>query len=191
MFQGFDVARTIRNLTFGAFGTLGTFGSVQVSQPPVRILNPTNPSPSPGDARMNQFEDPKGASWRVFAVDSLPEAPVVITQVGEVKQHNPPSAWSVSIKNHALLPANSVTVAAAVVDVNGNVKAIQPLPAIKNLKPSQMQRRETLIRVTVLAPTDRVVFYLRELISEAGNWKASESDVASLIRDAAQRLPVP
>ena len=90
-----------------------------------------------------------------------------------------------------MLPANSVTVAAAVVDVNGNVKAIQPLPAIKNLKPSQMQRRETLIRVTVLAPTDRVVFYLRELISEAGNWKASESDVASLIRDAAQRLPVP
>lgn len=166
-------------------------GVSQVSQAPVRIINPTNPNPNPGDARMNQFEDPRGASWRVFAVDSLPEAPVVITQVGEVKQHNPPSAWSVSVQNHALLPANSVTLAAAVVDVNGNVKAIQPLPAIKNLKPSQMQRRETRIRVTVIAPTDRVVFYLRELVSESGNWKASESDVVSLIRDAAQRLPVP
>jgi hypothetical protein len=163
----------------------------QVSQPPTRILNPTNPNPNPGDARMNQFEDPKGASWRVFAVDGLPDAPVVIAQVGEVKQHNPPSTWSVSLQNNGLLPANSVTVAAAVVDVNGNVKAIQPLPAIKNLKPSQLQRRETRIRVTVLAPTDRVVFYLREVVSEAGNFKASESDVAALIRTAAQRLPVP
>src|SRR5688572_23869746 len=120
---------------------------LQVAQPPIRILNPTNPNPSPGDARMNQFEDPKGASWRVFAVDSLPDAPVVIAQVAEVKQHNPPSMWSVSIQNHALLPANAVTIAAAVVDVNGNIKAIQPLSAIKNLKPSSLQRREMRIRV--------------------------------------------
>ena len=166
-------------------------GMSQVSQPPIRILNPNNPNPNPGDARMNQFEDPKGASWRVFAVDSLPDAPVVITAVSEVKQHNPPSTWSVSLQNMGMLPANSVTVAAAVVDVNGNVKAIQPLPAIKNLKPSQMQRREARIRVTIIAPTDRVVFYLRELISESGNFTASESDVSSLIRAAAQRLPVP
>jgi hypothetical protein len=145
----------------------------------------------PGDARMNQFEDAKGASWRCFAVDSLPKAPVKIVQVGEVRQHNPPSAWSVFVHNSALLPVNSLTVAAAVVDVNGNVKAIQPLPALKNLKPGQVQRRETRIRVTTIAPTDRVVFYLRELMSESGDWKASESDVVELIRDAAQRLPVP
>ncbi len=140
---------------------------------------------------MNQFEDLKGASWRVFAVDSLPEAPVVIAGVGEVRQHNPPSTWSVEVRNDALLPVNTLTVAAAVVDINGNVKAIQPLPVIKNMKPQQLQRRETRIRVTVIAPTDRVVFYLRELVSEAGDWKASESDVVSLIRAAAARLPVP
>ena len=69
----------------------------QVAQPPTRILNPTNPNPMPGDARMNQFEDPKGASWRCFAVDSLPEAPVRIIQVGEVRQFNPPSSWSVFV----------------------------------------------------------------------------------------------
>ena len=145
----------------------------------------------PGDARMNQFEDPKGASWRCFSVDSLPEAPVRIIQVGEVRQYNPPSSWSVFVQNGALLPVISVTIAAAVVDVNGNVKAIQPLPPIKNLKPGQTQRRETRIRVTTIAPTDRVVFYLRELTAESGDWKASESDVASHIRSAAQRLPVP
>jgi hypothetical protein len=163
----------------------------QVAQPPIRILNPTNPNPMPGDARMNQFEDPKGASWRCFAVDSLPGAPVKIVQVGEVRQQNPPSTWSVFIQNSGFLPVNSVTVAAAVIDVNGNVKATQPLPAIKNLKPGQLQRRETRIRVTVIAPTDRVVFYLRELVSESGDLKASESDVGGLIRTAAQRLPVP
>lgn len=163
----------------------------QVAQPPTRILNPTNPNPMPGDARMNQFEDPKGASWRCFAVDSLPEAPVRIIQVGEVRQFNPPSSWSVFVQNDAMLPVNSLTIAAAVVDVNGNVKAIQPLPAIKNMKPGQVQRREMKIRVTVIAPTDRVVFYLREMVSESGDWKASESDVAELIRTAAQRLPVP
>ena len=161
------------------------------SQPPVRILNPTNPNPMPSDARMTQFDDPRGASWRVFAVDSLPQAPVLITQVGEVKQHNPPSSWSVHVQNNGLLPVNSVTIAAAVVDVNGNVKAIQRLPVLKNLKPAQLQRRETRIRVTVIAPTDRVVFYLRELTGESGAWTASESDVAARIRAAAQRLPVP
>lgn len=165
--------------------------SAQISQPPIRILNPTNPNPLPGDARMNQFEDPEGAVWRVFAVDSLPEAPVVIANVAEIKQYNPPSSWSVSVQNNGLLPAHSVSIAAAVVDVHGNVKAIQSLPAVKNLKPSQLQRRETRIRVAVIAPTDRVVFYLRELVSEAGSWKASESDVTSLIRAAALRVPVP
>jgi hypothetical protein len=185
------ILRTLANLTLGTLGTLGTVVSAQVAQPPIRILNPTNPDPSPSDARMNQFEDAKGTSWRVFAVDSMPDAPVVIAEVGEVKQHNPPSAWSVSIQNTGLLPANSVTVVAAVVDVNGNIKAIQRLPAIKNVKPAQLQRRETRIRVTVIAPTDRVVFYLRELISESGRFTASESDVAELIRTAAQQLPVP
>src|SRR5688500_19028321 len=181
-------------LTFGTPGTLGTFGTLvlpQVAQPPIRILNPTNPNPMPGDARMNQFEDPKGASWRCFAVDSLPEAPVRIIQLGEVRQHNPPSTWSVFVQNQALLPVNSVTVAAAVVDVNGNVKGIQPLPAIKNLKPGQLQRRETRIRVTVIAPTDRVVFYVRELMSETGNLRASEVDVAAMIKSAASQMPVP
>jgi hypothetical protein len=163
----------------------------QVAQPPIRILNPTNPNPMPGDARMNQFEDPRGASWRCFAVDSLPEAPARIVQVGEVRQHNPPSTWSVFVQNRGLLPVNSVTVVAAVVDVHGTVKAIQALPAIKNVKPEQVQRRETRIRVTVIAPTDRVVFYLRELVSEAGDWKASDPDVAELIRAAARRMPVP
>ena len=162
------------------------------SQPPIRILNPTNPNPIPSDARMTQFDqETKGVSWRVFAVDANPGGPVAITQVAEVRQQNPPSSWALTVTSRALMPLQSVTMAAAVVDVNGKVKATQPLPAIRNLKPGQNQRRETKIRVTVIAPTDRVVFFLQELKSEIGDWSAMDADVASLIKAAADRLPVP
>ena len=174
-----------------ALGAALLLGMAQ-SQPPIRILNPTNPSPMPGDTRMSQFDfDVRGASWRAFGVESLPDGPVGITQVGEVKQHNPPSSWAVQIANRALLPVASLTIAAAVVDINGEIKAIQPLPAIKNLKPGQELRRETRIRVTVIAPTDRVAFFVKNIISEAGNFRAAETDVAALIKAAAARLPVP
>jgi hypothetical protein len=161
------------------------------SQPPTRILNPTNPNPTPGDARMNQFEDPKGASWRVFAVNSFPDGPIVINQVEEIRQQNPPSTWGVYVGNAALMPIASLTMAAAVVDVNGKVKATQRIPAIKNLKPQQVVRKEVLIRATILAPTDRVVFFVKAVTSETGDFAALDADIAELIKSAAQRLPVP
>ena len=162
------------------------------TQPPIRILNPTNPNPVPSDARMTQFDqDVKGVSWRVFAIDAHPAGPVKVTQVAEVRQQNPPSSWALNVTNRGLMPLQSVTMAAAVVDVNGKVKAVQPLPPLKNLKPGQDQRRETKIRVTVIAPTDRVVFFLKELKSELGDWSAVDADVAALIKAAADSLPVP
>ncbi|MND00667.1 hypothetical protein D3C83_193650 [compost metagenome] len=54
-----------------------------------------------------------------------------------------------------------------------------------------MNRKEIPIRVTVIAPTDRVVFYLKELKSETGDWKSVDTEVAELIKAAALRLPVP
>jgi hypothetical protein len=161
------------------------------SQPPTRILNPTNPNPMPSDARLMQFEWPEGAMWRVFGVDSFPDGPVKIVGVSEVRQQNPPSTWSVHITNRALMPINSITMAAAVVDIKGKVKAIQPLAAIKNLKPQQIVRKEIPVRVTVIAPTDRVVFFVKEVKSETGDWKSVEADVAELIKSAALQLPVP
>lgn len=163
----------------------------QSSGPPTRVFNPTNPNPVPSDARMNQFEDAKGANWRLFAVDANPQGPIVITAVEEVRQQNPPSTWAVYAGNRELLPVTSFTLAAAVVDVNGKVKATQNLPAIKNLKPQQVSRKEIPIRVTIVAPTDRVVFYVREFKSETGDWKAADADVHALIKTAAARLPVP
>jgi hypothetical protein len=161
------------------------------SQAPTRIVDPTNPNPMPSDARMMQFEWPEGATWRVFGVDAYPDGPVKIVKVTEVRQQNPPSTWSVHITNRALMPVNSLTLAAAVVDVKGNVKATQPLAAIKNLKPQQVIRKEIPVRVTVIAPTDRVVFFVKEIKSETGDWKADDADVAGLIRAAALKLPVP
>lgn len=161
------------------------------SQPPVRIVNPTNPNPMPGDVRMQQFDLPEGATWRVFGVDSNPDGPVKIVGVSEIRQQNPPSTWSVHVTNRALMPVASLTLAAAVVDVTGKVKATQSLGAIKNLKPQQVIRKEIPVRVTVIAPTDRVVFYVREIKSETGDWKSVDAEVAALIASVAARLPVP
>jgi hypothetical protein len=161
------------------------------SQPPVRIVNPTNPNPMPGDVRMQQFDLPEGALWRVFGVDANREGPVQILKVAEVRQQNPPSNWSVHITNRGYMPVNSVTMAAAVVDINGKVKATQSLAAIRNLKPQQVVRKEIPVRVTVIAPTDRVVFYVKEIKSETGDWKSVDADVAALIASVAAQLPVP
>jgi hypothetical protein len=196
MFQGFQRSsseRRVRVLVLAIIVVSGAWSlAAQSSQPPVRILNPTNPNPTPGDARMTQFDfEVKGASWRVFAVDSLPEGPIAVVQVNEVRQHNPPSTWAVHVTNRELQTVASFTMIAAVVDIAGEIKAIQALPPIKNLKPGQVQRRETRIRVTVIAPTDRVVFYVRDVISETGNLRASEIDVAAIIKSAASQLPVP
>ena len=164
---------------------------LQQSLPPNRILNPTNPNPTPGDVRMNQFDDPKGANWRVFAVNSFPDRSIVITQVEEVRQQNPPSTWGVYVGNADLMPVASLTLAAAVVDVNGKVKATQNLAASNNLKPQQVVRKEIPIRITIVAPTDRVVFYIREVKSEGGDWKSVDTEIAELIKQAASKFPVP
>ena len=95
------------------------------------------------------------------------------------------------MRNDSLLPVTSYRMAAAVVDINGKVKAIQPMPAIKNLKPTQVARQEIRIIATVLMPTDRVVFFANELSAEEQSWKAVRTEVAELIKAAALKLPVP
>jgi hypothetical protein len=166
-------------------------GLADQSQPPTRILNPTSTSPTGSDARMTQFDWPEGATWRVLAVNSNQEGPIVITKVEEVRQQNPPSTWGVYFGNGGLDPIASLTMAAAVVDVNGKVKAIQNVPQVKNLKPQQVVRKEIPIRVTILAPTDRVVFYAREYKSEGGDFKSVDAEVAELIKAAVAKVPVP
>ncbi len=164
------------------------------STPPTRILNPTNNQPNPGDMRLAEFDGvdaAQGSNWRVFSVNSFPKGPLVITQVAEVRQQNPPSTWAVYVGNRDYLPVNSLTLAAAVVDVNGKVKATQTLPSIKNLKPQQVSRKEIPIRVTIVAPTDRVVFYVKEVKSETAEFKSVDAEVAQLIKATAQKLPVP
>jgi hypothetical protein len=148
-------------------------------------------SQTPADSINKEFLELQGTSWRVFAVDSYPAGPVAITQVQEIRQHTPPSTWGVFVRNRSAGPVASLRVAAAIVTGDGHVKAIQPLPAIQNLKLDQTLRQELRIRVTVLMPTDRVVFYVDEVSSPDDGWKASRPDVDALIGAAARRLPVP
>ena len=150
---------------------------------------PTRQTPS--DARSNQFEEPKGTSWRVFAVDTYEKGPISIIEVQEVRQQNPPSRWAVLAKNRSSALVMSYSLGAAIVTVDGNVKAIQTLPSIKNLKPDKVARQEIGVILTVLAPTDRVVFFVNEVSGQPEPWKAAKADVSSLIKEAAKRLPVP
>lgn len=55
----------------------------------------------------------------------------------------------------------------------------------------QVQRREIPVRTTIVAPTDRIAFYVREVKSETGDFKARDSDVAGLIQAVRQRLRLP
>ena len=158
-----------------------------VAQNPV---NQTLTNPMPSDARSNQFEEPVGTSWRVFAVDSYDKGPLAIVEVQEVRQQNPPSSWAVLVQNRSLLPV-TYTLAAAVVNVDGNVKAIQPLPTIKNLQPTKVSRQQMRVIITVIAPTDRVVFFVNEILGETTPWKAAKTDIATMIKTAAKLLPVP
>jgi len=146
---------------------------------------------TPEESINKEFLELKGTSGRVFAIDSHPACPLAITQVEEIRQHNPPNTWGVFVRNHSAAPVTSFTLAAAIVTGDGTVKAIQPLPAVKNLKPQQNVRQELRIRVTVLMPTDRVVFFVDDVLSDAEMWKANRSAVGASIKMAARRLPVP
>ena len=152
--------------------------------------NQTLTNPSPSDARMNQFEDAKGATWKVFALDSYPDGPLGVVEVQEIRQQNPPSTWAVFVRNRSLLPVASYAMAAAIVDVFGTVKVFQPLPKIKDLKPDKVARQEVRVR-TIMVPTDRVVFFVSEVASETGQFAADQIQMAAQIKVAAKRFPVP
>jgi hypothetical protein len=153
--------------------------------------NQTLVDPRPSDARMNQFEEVRGSSWKVFAVESFVDGPLGITEVQELRQQNPPSKWAVIVRNRSLFPVERYTMAAAIVTGDGHVKAVQPLPTIRNLGPSKIARQEMRVITTVLMPTDRVVFFVKEISSEVGQWKAPDSTVFDIIKAAARQIPVP
>lgn len=146
---------------------------------------------TPSSPRTNQFEDPVGASWKVFAVDSHETGPIAIVEVQEVKQQNPPSYWAVVVRNRGLAPVLSYRMAAAVLTGDNKIKGTQLLQTVKNLKPGQVSRQQIKIFPTILNPTDRVVFYLSEVTTEEAPWKADQDAVTTLIKLVAARFPVP
>jgi hypothetical protein len=136
-------------------------------------------------------DDPVGATWKVFAVDSYDSGPIGVVQVEEVRQQNPPSHWAVSVQNRGLMPVLQFRMAAAVVTGDGKIKGTQLLQTIKNLKPGQVSRQQIKVFPTILNPTDRVVFYVSELTTDVAPWKSDKDAVTGLIKSMAARYPVP
>ena len=143
------------------------------------------------DDRLARLGEVRGASWRVFAVDLHPAGPVVIDAVEEVRQIQPPPRFAMLARNRSALPITSFTIAAVVVRGDGQVIAIQPLPPIRNLPMDQSRRQETQIRVSSLSVSDRVAFALYEVSGEGVAWKADDAELRAVIKQAADRLPVP
>lgn len=152
--------------------------------------NQTLTNPTPSDARMNQFEDAKGSTWKVLALDTDADGPLGIVEVQEIRQQNPPSTWAVFVQNRSYLPVASYSISAAIVDVFGTVKAIQPLPQIKNLKPAKVARQEMRVR-TIMVPTDRVVFFVGEVSSETGQFVPDRARLEQQIKAVVKRYPAP
>lgn len=136
-------------------------------------------------------EDPRGSTWKVFAVDSHDTGPIAVVEVEEVRQQNPPSHWAVIVRNRGLMPVLSYRMAAAVVTGDNKIKGTQLLQVVKNLKPGQVSRQQIKIFPTILNPTDRVVFYLSEATTDVAPWKADKAAVTGLITAMAARFPVP
>jgi hypothetical protein len=134
--------------------------------------------------------DPRGATGKVFAVDSHKAGPIEVVGVEEVLQQNPPSLWAVTVQNRDLASIDSYRMAAAVVTGDHKIKGTQLLPAIKNLKAGAVSRQQIKIFPTILNPTDRVVFYLSELTANGVQWKADKNDVTALITTMSARYPV-
>lgn len=155
------------------------------------LLTPYLASAQVDDRLLNLAANVNGASWRVFGVDADPTRPVTIAAVQEVKQQRPPSNYAVLATNRSDVPVDAYVVAALVVSSAGDVKAIQELPAIKNLKPGQTRRQETPVRAAVLSVTDRVAFVLYKVTSRGQTWTVSDADMRAAVKKVALALPVP
>lgn len=155
------------------------------------LLTPFLASAQVDDRLLNLAANVDGASWRVFGVDADPTRPVTIAAVQEVKQQRPPSNYAVLATNRSDVLVDAYVVAALVVSSAGDVKAIQELPAIRNLKPGQTRRQETPVRAAVLSVTDRVAFMLYKVTSRGHTWTVPDADMRAAVKKVALALPVP
>jgi|RhiMetdeSRZDD1v2_1073273.scaffolds.fasta_scaffold474143_2 hypothetical protein len=112
---------------------------------------------------VGQFAELKGASWRVFAVDTYPTGPITVDRVEEVKRQHGPSTWVVLVRDRSDQSIASYTMAAALVSSDGTTNAVQTLLEVKNLMPNQARRQEVRMRVGVLSVTDRVAFFAQRV----------------------------
>lgn len=171
----------MRSVSIALFALLVGYAVPAVAQ--VQQMQPDSP-------RFMNGQDPQGATWKVFAVDSYEQGPIGVVQVEEVPQQNPPSLWAVSVQNRGNEPVTSYRMTAVVVTGDNKIKGTQMLPAIKNLKPGQVSRQQIKIFPTILNPTDRVVFYVGELTAGETQWKADKAAVSALVTKTAARFPV-
>lgn len=143
------------------------------------------------DDRVSREGLERRAARRVFAVPTPADAPIEVYQVEEVRQQLPPHLYAVRVRNRSAAAVASYTIAAVVVGNDGSTRAIQRLPAVKNLKPGQARRQETAIRVAVLGVPDRVAFVAVEVTGANGQtWRARDEALRAWVKEGARLMPL-
>lgn len=143
------------------------------------------------DDRVSREGLERSAARRVFAVPPPADVPIDLVRVEEVRQQLPPHLYAVRVRNRSATTVASYTIAAVVVGHDGTARAIQRLPAVKNLKAGQARRQETAIRVAILGVPDRVAFVAVEVAGADGQaWRARDEDVQTWVKELAQFSPL-
>jgi hypothetical protein len=168
----------------------GPAGVVALAVHIVAILA-TVPVSAQIDPSLRALSEPQRASRRVFAVETYPGGPIEIEAVEEVKQQLPPSHYAVRARSRAAFPIKEYRLAAMVVGSDGTVKAIQPLPRVKNLKPGDARRQQEQIRVAVMTVTDRLAFALYDVTTDEEAWAVPNQALRDAVKQVALKLPLP
>ena len=132
-----------------------------------------------------------GGHLQAFGVDVYPDGPIAIEQVNQIRQAYGRHRFAVNVKNRSSSPVVSYALVGVVVGSDGSVKAVQPLPPIKNLKPGQSRRQEFDLRSAVLGLSDTLAFAVSEVQSGADAWKVTDADLKAAIKAAASKFQRP
>jgi hypothetical protein len=135
----------------------------------------------------------EGRPSRAFAFAVEAEAAAVIERVDEQRQLRGNPRFVLTVKSQAAATVPAVEVLAIVVAERGAVTAVQPVPAITDLRRGDTVRREVDLRGVTLGPTDHIAFVIAAIERGPGDrWHVDEATLRGMAVEAARALfPTP
>lgn len=135
----------------------------------------------------------EGRPSRAFAFAVEAEAAALIERVDEQRQLRGNPRFVLTVRNQTAAAVPTVELLAIVVAEGGAVTAVQPVPAITNLRRRDTVHREVELRGVTLGATDHVAFVIAAVERASGDrWRADEAALRGMAVEAARALfPTP